>query len=128
VTRFAPHKDLKLIAWGKLTFDEKLVLHRVDASNHQDLASVCMKLFELPGRFDAHLSWGEERHMRCVPSSHRRLGVTVQLNDSGEHLLHCYGFQPESRAELRVKKYEWVLSGYPAAQRACLLMGGPIAR
>ena len=29
VTKFAPHKILKLIAWGKLTFDKRVVLHRV---------------------------------------------------------------------------------------------------
>jgi hypothetical protein len=29
VTRFAPHLALKLIACGKLTFDERVVLHRV---------------------------------------------------------------------------------------------------
>jgi len=31
VTKFAPHKALKLIAGGKLTFDEKVVIHLVDA-------------------------------------------------------------------------------------------------
>ena len=30
MTKFAPHKALKLIEWGKLTFDERVVLHRVD--------------------------------------------------------------------------------------------------
>ena len=29
VTSFAPHKALKLIACGKLTFDDRVVLHRV---------------------------------------------------------------------------------------------------
>ena len=29
MTNFAPHKALKLIARGKLTFDERVVLHRV---------------------------------------------------------------------------------------------------
>ena len=29
VTRFAPHEALKLIARGKLTFDERVVVHRV---------------------------------------------------------------------------------------------------
>jgi len=29
VTKSASHKALKLIAWGKLTFDERLVVHRV---------------------------------------------------------------------------------------------------
>ena len=29
VTKFAPHKALKLIASGKLTYDERVVLHRV---------------------------------------------------------------------------------------------------
>ena len=29
VTKFAPHTALKLIAWGNLTFDEWVVLHRV---------------------------------------------------------------------------------------------------
>ena len=28
VTKFAPHTALKLIAWGKLTFDERVVAHR----------------------------------------------------------------------------------------------------
>jgi len=28
VTKFSPRKVLKLIAWGKLTFDERVVLHR----------------------------------------------------------------------------------------------------
>jgi len=28
-TKFAPHKALKLIARGKLTFDERVLLHRV---------------------------------------------------------------------------------------------------
>jgi len=28
VTKFAPHKALKLIARGKLTFDERVVVHR----------------------------------------------------------------------------------------------------
>jgi len=30
VTKFAPRKALKLIASGKLTFDERVVLHRAD--------------------------------------------------------------------------------------------------
>ena len=29
VTKFAPHKALKLIAWGQLTFDERVVVRRV---------------------------------------------------------------------------------------------------
>ena len=29
MTKFVPHKDLVLIAWGKLTLDERVVLHRV---------------------------------------------------------------------------------------------------
>ena len=29
VTKFASHKALKLIAWGKLTLDERVALHRV---------------------------------------------------------------------------------------------------
>ena len=29
VTKFAPHLALKIIAGGKLTFDERVVLHRV---------------------------------------------------------------------------------------------------
>ena len=29
VTNFAPHKALQLIAWGKLTFDERFVIQRV---------------------------------------------------------------------------------------------------
>ena len=29
VTKFAPHRALKLIVSGKLTFDERVVLHRV---------------------------------------------------------------------------------------------------
>ena len=29
VTKFVPHKSPKLIASGKLTFDERVVLHRV---------------------------------------------------------------------------------------------------
>jgi len=33
VTKFAPYKVLKLIAWGKLTFDERVVLHRVVPGN-----------------------------------------------------------------------------------------------
>ena len=28
-TIFSPHKALKMIAWGKLAFDERVVLHRV---------------------------------------------------------------------------------------------------
>ena len=31
MTKFAPHKALKLIAEGKLTFDERVVLHRVES-------------------------------------------------------------------------------------------------
>jgi len=30
VTQFAPHKALRLIARGKLTFDERVALHCVD--------------------------------------------------------------------------------------------------
>jgi hypothetical protein len=30
MTKFAKYKSLKIIVWGKLTFDEKGVLHRVD--------------------------------------------------------------------------------------------------
>ena len=30
VTKSAPHKALKSIAWGKLAFDERVVLHRVN--------------------------------------------------------------------------------------------------
>jgi len=29
VTKFASHKVFKSIAWGKLTFDERCVVHRV---------------------------------------------------------------------------------------------------
>ena len=29
MTKFAPHEALKLIAWGKLTFDERAVVHLV---------------------------------------------------------------------------------------------------
>ena len=32
VTKFAPHDAVKLIASGKLTFDERVVLHRVGVS------------------------------------------------------------------------------------------------
>ena len=35
VTKFAPHKALKLIARGKLTFDERAVLHRVDSAGSE---------------------------------------------------------------------------------------------
>ena len=35
VTKFAPHKALKLIAWCKLTFDEKFELHRVEPQDPQ---------------------------------------------------------------------------------------------
>jgi len=31
VTKFTPHKTVKLSVWGKLTFDERVVLHRVGA-------------------------------------------------------------------------------------------------
>ena len=30
VTKFAQHKVLQSIAWGKVTFDERVVLHHVD--------------------------------------------------------------------------------------------------
>ena len=30
VTKLAPHQDLKLIVWCKLTFDERVVVHRAD--------------------------------------------------------------------------------------------------
>ena len=30
VTKIAPQKAQKLIAWGKLTFDERFVVHRVE--------------------------------------------------------------------------------------------------
>ena len=30
VTKFAPHKAVKLVFGGKLTFDERVVVHRVD--------------------------------------------------------------------------------------------------
>jgi len=33
LTKFAPHKALKVIEWCKLTFDESVVLHRVARSN-----------------------------------------------------------------------------------------------
>jgi len=33
VAKFAPHKALKSIALGKLTFDEKVVIHRAEASD-----------------------------------------------------------------------------------------------
>ena len=36
VTKCAPHKALKLIASGKLTFDERVVLHRVDSGFRRD--------------------------------------------------------------------------------------------
>ena len=29
MTKFAPRETLKSIKWGKLTFDERVVLHRV---------------------------------------------------------------------------------------------------
>jgi len=32
VTQFAPHKALKSFPWDKSTFDERVVLHRVEAS------------------------------------------------------------------------------------------------
>jgi hypothetical protein len=38
VTKLAPHKALQLIASGKLTFDEKVVIHRGDGmpQSHPD--------------------------------------------------------------------------------------------
>jgi len=47
VTKFAPHKALKLITRGKLTFDERVVLHRrrVDV--------------RLPGKGEFKLPWRE---------------------------------------------------------------------
>ena len=30
VIKFAPHESLKLVEWDKLTFDERVELHRVD--------------------------------------------------------------------------------------------------
>ena len=36
VTTFAPHKALKSIACGKLTFDERVVLHRVVEFNEEE--------------------------------------------------------------------------------------------
>ena len=39
VTTVAPHMALKLIAWGKLTFDERVVLHRAGADLFPELGS-----------------------------------------------------------------------------------------
>jgi hypothetical protein len=30
VTKSAPHTALKLIVWGKLTFDERVIVHRME--------------------------------------------------------------------------------------------------
>jgi len=39
VTKFAPHKVLKLIAGGKLTVDERVVLHRVGGESPHRVVS-----------------------------------------------------------------------------------------
>ena len=36
MTKFSPHTALKLIASGKLTFDERVVVHRVACVMHRD--------------------------------------------------------------------------------------------
>ena len=36
VTKFAPHKDLKLTAWDRLTFDERAILRRAGHLPHAD--------------------------------------------------------------------------------------------
>jgi len=40
VTTFAPHKALELIVWGRLTFDERVVLHRVAGNRSASLTQV----------------------------------------------------------------------------------------
>ena len=46
VTKFAPRKALYLIAWGKLTFDERVVLHRVvpGEDSQSDVATAYLRL------------------------------------------------------------------------------------
>ena len=36
VTKFAPHEALRLIAGGKLTFDERVVVHRVGGEGRKN--------------------------------------------------------------------------------------------
>ena len=40
VTNFKPRKALKVIAWGKLTLYEQVVLHRVDTEDLTSLISI----------------------------------------------------------------------------------------
>ena len=43
----APHKSLKLIAWGKLTFDERVELHRVDSCRKAEPVSFLLDVQRL---------------------------------------------------------------------------------
>ena len=45
VTKFAPHEVPQFIAWGKLTFDERVGIHRVDWSRSPQSGTVSFFLF-----------------------------------------------------------------------------------
>ena len=54
MTKFAPDKVVKFIAWCKLTFDERFALHRVEAyALHQVQVDECGQLLgDMPGHDD----------------------------------------------------------------------------
>jgi hypothetical protein len=62
VTNFAPHKDLKFIVFGKLTFDEKSVVHGVD-DRYMEILGMQLTAHER-GRLDQCLHVARDR---CCP-------------------------------------------------------------
>ena len=68
------------------------------------------------GRFS--LSWGDRRGLsrRCILvnlAANTAFAETVHLNDSGTNIVHCYGFQPQSRPDILAKRSpvaaKWVM-------------------
>jgi len=56
VTKFASHKALKVIATGKLTFDERVVVHRVDTAQRGALSLFACTQLTLGINFTKRLS------------------------------------------------------------------------
>ena len=65
-TKCAPHKALKLIAYGKLTFDERVVLHRVVVWGGREFVMVTVCLWHIHT-----LLWGVRKNSKTLHGNDR---------------------------------------------------------